>query len=687
MGIIDKIGLAVTGCKNGYAIFGTAGAADRNSQEAKRALRDMRSYMRVSEPGKTCYSMEYLDSAIVYGIYRSSIDSVGSTGAYIAVHLFVPYDIAVSALTTVLDTLLHTYWDEFMHPMFGSPLPGKIEDVSRVWRALEGMAGYFREIHARYGHANSDPAQPPVFIGYRSAQEVDAVTSNPFHQAYYGSARVIMVPAEMLDNPQAHNTIFNTELRRVLPQHGHAEGLIGGLTVPPSANVRLTTLSVDGHDIFTSGEDYTLMPESRLRFQLKIPGRRINTFEGTVRQALDRKCIRKAGSGYEIMPVLVEVDAAVTGTMRPDCLPVLISAAGKEYRIKNLPSGKAGWLVPSDGFPFALGVFTPSGTEKVKDNFVTLTTFSSTAYPVDMHALANAVNANRPPAMPQEEEVLVEKRNNLIIIIAGILLLALLGFGAWWFFFRDEEKPAEPAKAHAAVYPDSTRLVIDAALLPADGSVWEVSFDSLPGVPASAAEYRKGQPLVIILRNKRWTKDCKNLTAPLKLIFTDPKSGKQTGRLDITREMVDSMDNLLLFPKNTISEFRVRSLKEAREEETLVEEAMGNTPTRRVNSIPAEPANFSEVEKIPQDNPDEASLTPEQKKERERIRRAKLREEVKTVISQLNSAPTPEAYSHGQALLKEVENGQKPALTTALKKAEPTLRQQQQQQKQKTRKN
>ena len=125
MSIINNIGLAVTGCKNGYAVFGAAGGACSDPLEVQTVLRDMRSYMRVTEPGRVYYSMEYTDRSVVYSIYRSSIDSVGSTGAYIGVHLFVPYDYGVCSVRRVLTVLSDAYWAEYMHPMFGSPLSGK----------------------------------------------------------------------------------------------------------------------------------------------------------------------------------------------------------------------------------------------------------------------------------------------------------------------------------------------------------------------------------------------------------------------------------------------------------------------------------------------------------------------------------------------------------------------------------
>ena len=41
MSIINNIGLAVTGCKNGYAVFGAAGGACSDPLEVQTVLRDM----------------------------------------------------------------------------------------------------------------------------------------------------------------------------------------------------------------------------------------------------------------------------------------------------------------------------------------------------------------------------------------------------------------------------------------------------------------------------------------------------------------------------------------------------------------------------------------------------------------------------------------------------------------------
>lgn len=666
MSISNNIGLAVSGCKNGYAVFGTAGNLDRNSLEVKGALRDMRAYIRVAEPGKVFYSMEYLDRHIVYGVYRSSIDSVGSTGAYIAVHLFVPCTVRVDGLASLLDRLLDAYWTDFMHPMFGSPLPGKIEDISRLSAMLESAQAGFHELSARYSHRNSDPSALPLYIGYRAEGDVERIFSNPFHAAYYRASRVILVPAAMLDDPKADNVLFNTDVQTILPQHGRAEGLLGSLTVPLNINVRMAALTVDGRDVLSAGEDYSLTPDSAIHYELKIPGRRIAKFTGTLQQALDQKLIRKAGGDYEIMPVLIEVRAAVKGAMRSDCLPVLISDTGKEYRIKNLPGGHAGWLVPSDGFPYALGIYTPQRSEKVRDNFVNAATVSSTPYPVDMNELASAGDVNRPPSLQEytEEKLVEQDRSRLFIIIGAAVAVAALCFCIWWFWLRDEEEPGqEIVKEETVQYPDSTMIVIDKALLPGAEVKWEsVMLDSITQGGVSLP-YKEGQPLTIVLRNKSWREGNRSIGDTLPVYFLDA-AGKSVFTLKITPEMVDSMSDLKLYPKNTSGKFFVSKKSEQTDKQELMDEVMGNLPPKNVAAVETEDIAIGAIE---DENPEEKTLTPEEKIEK--IRRAKLRAEVEEVIKALQNDPSKDNITRASELMKQVENGQKPRLKTALDKA------------------
>lgn len=663
MSISNNIGLAVSGCKNGYALFGTAGDIDRNSLEVKSALRDMRAYIRVAEPGKVFYSMEYQDRHIVYGVYRSSIDSVGSTGAYIAVHLFVPYTVRVEGLASLLDRLLDAYWADFIHPMFGSPLPGKIEDISRLSAMLEAAQTGFHEVSARYTHRNSDPSALPLYIGYRTPTDVERILSNPFHAAYYRASRVILVPAVMLDDPKGNNVLFNTDVQTVLPQHGRAEGLLGALTVPLNINVRMVALTVDGRDVLSAGEDYSLTPESTIHYELKIPGRRIAKFTGTVQQALDEKRIRKVGSDYEVIPVLVEVRAAVKGAMRADCLPILISDSGKEYRIKNLPGGHAGWLVPSDGFPYSLGLYTPQRSEKVKDNFVNVATLSSTPYPVDMSELTATAEVNRPPSLQEytEEKLVEQDRSRLYIIIGAAVALIALCFCVWWFWLRDEDKPGqEITKEETVQYPDSTMIVIDKALLPGAEVKWEsVMLDSITQGGLSLP-YKEGQPLTIVLRNKSWREGNRSIGDTLPVYFLDA-AGKSVFTLKITPEMIDSLSDLKLYPKNTLDRFHVRKKGEPSGEQELMDEVMGNLPPKNVAAVEAEEIAISSIE---EENPEEQALTPEEKIEK--IRRAKLRAEVEEVIKALQNDPSKDNINRASELMKQVENGQKPRLKTAL---------------------
>ena len=671
MSIINNIGLAVTGCKNGYAVFSAAGGACSDPLEVQTALRDMRSYMRVTEPGRVYYSMEYTDRSVVYSIYRSSIDSVGSTGAYIGVHLFVPYDYGVCSVRRVLTILSDAYWSAYMHPMFGSPLSGKVEDTGPLVALLSAMEGEFYPLRARYARRSSNLERSPVYIPFASDSDVDRVMGNPCHAAYYDAARVILVSADMLEHPEQNHTVFNTPVNRVLPQHGRAEGLLGSLVVPPGSGVRLTALSADGCDLLASGEDFSLGPDTAISYELKVPGRRVARFTGTVRQALERGMIRKNGSSYEVKPTIVEVYARPSAPVREGCLPVLIDQSGKEYRIQNLPGGHVGWLVLSDGFPYALGVRSGQGTDRVKENFVTMSTVSSVPFPVDMAELSRHAEAVRPPSLAGAgDEILVEDNSRRTMFIVGAVVAFLLLAGAlYWFWIRDDKSVSATMEKQASLYPDSTVLTVAPELLPGEGTKWtRLDTGTLP--EGAGYDYRPGSPLRIVLRNRLWKEGDRVLSDSLPINFVDA-SGRVVHTLRLQRGMVDSIDNMLLFPKNTIAAFSVRPVADIVEKRELINEVMNDRPavSGPVDAVVQETGDNT----LPDAEPE--SPTPTGKKaELEKIRRVVPTEEVTRMIKELGSDPGKESIQRAEQMLKHVDKGQIPRLTTALKQAKQKLR-------------
>ena len=167
MDYTSKIGIAVSGCKNGYAILATDGI-DSASPLLRTALRDLRGYLRVTEPGHNYFTMGVYGGSLIISACRSSVDAVGSSGGFIAVSLIVPAALNVHKPAELLGELLGEYWTEFMHPMFGSPLPGKFESAHRLRAILQSHAPDITPALLRYRVYNSEVSQPPLFMGFNS---------------------------------------------------------------------------------------------------------------------------------------------------------------------------------------------------------------------------------------------------------------------------------------------------------------------------------------------------------------------------------------------------------------------------------------------------------------------------------------------------------------------------------------
>jgi len=324
MDFTSHIGIAVSGCKNGYALLATDGI-DSSSELLRTALRDLRGYLRVTEPGHNYFTMSVYRGTLVISACRSSVDAVGSSGGFIAVSLTVPPSLSINRPAELLTALLDEYWGEFMHPMFGSPLPGKFEGAHRLRAALQGRAADITQAKVRYRVYDFEGAQPPLFMGYNSVAEVNAVMSTPWHRAYSRGCMLIILPTGMLSSPKVN---YNIEVKKITLQPGTPVNAIDLLLPPQDSPVIVSSYAANSMPCGTMG-DVSLNPDDIISYTLGLPDGKTVSFSGTVRRALEQCLIRRDGDNYRINPPYMDVTLSITGT-RPaqGCEYALCSARG-----------------------------------------------------------------------------------------------------------------------------------------------------------------------------------------------------------------------------------------------------------------------------------------------------------------------------------------------------------------------
>lgn len=455
--ILSKIGIVVSGCKNGYARLATA-RIPAGSALPEQGVHDLRQYLRISKPGQQFYALRVLPSALVLTACRSSVDSVGSTGGYIAVSLFVPHGVRVEGASAMLTRLLDAYWGEFIHPVFGSPLPGKLKSAVPVERALEQETACFRLAPVRYRVYAANPGAPAVIVPYDTPATVDSVMANPYPKAYAAYSDVLLVDRNLLLSPEMS---CEEGLQRIAAiAERPAEAVDTLLALPRGARYTLRELAVNG--VPSTPGSQSLLPADRLSFTLELPDGTNLRRDCTVADAVARKLLLREGGAYRIpVPVL-----AVRRTIRNLELPArhilglqAPAAPGVRPQIYlGREEGPDTWSfsVPCDCLPLDL-VMVPEHPAKgrhglVKERAVDFPTLGDTeiilpakeekAPPVRKPVTPAVHGARRPGLSRFTSDPATRRTLTLVSIVSGVLLVLIAG-GLWWWCSREpEEAPA-----------------------------------------------------------------------------------------------------------------------------------------------------------------------------------------------------------------------------------------------------
>lgn len=441
MDYTSQIGIAVSGCKNGYAILAADGI-DSTSQLLRTSLRDLRSYLRVTEPGHNYFTMSVYGGTLIISACRSSVDAVGSSGGFIAVSLIVPASLRVHRPAELLTELLNEYWTEFMHPMFGSPLPGKFESAHRLRALLQAHSADITPAVLRYRIYNSEGSQPPLFMGFNSIAEVDEVMTNPWHRAYTRGCELIMVPHGLLSSPKVN---YNIEVRQVTMQHGAPGTALDVLLMPRESPVRLTSYAVNSVPYDSVGR-VSLKPADLLSFTLSLPDGTTMNFTGTLREALERKVIKREGDNYRLNTPLLQVSLKITG-QRPSqgCVYALTPLRGTPIEGKADPSNPLlrVFTIPCAGFPYSL-VEAKAGRAQRPLCPDAVTADNLAHQPISVVAKTQEKPLRpfgRSPFSPRK----IGRRLPLPIIVAvSALAIGLIGLFIWLWAFPSE--PEQPSK-------------------------------------------------------------------------------------------------------------------------------------------------------------------------------------------------------------------------------------------------
>ena len=183
----NNIGLAIWGCNGGHRAFCS------NNIQAYTERADIRQFVRFVQNRLDTYALEFSDTYKIYTLYRSCYDN--GTGAYVAISIYMPHSQRMSNVREMLGNLMDKYFDDYIHPLTCSYLPGKYNDIKPFDAMLNDTARVSPE-PKKEAYQRSPGNIPPHIRLYGDINEVDQFFLQPYRKEFFACQEVLFIPGE-----------------------------------------------------------------------------------------------------------------------------------------------------------------------------------------------------------------------------------------------------------------------------------------------------------------------------------------------------------------------------------------------------------------------------------------------------------------------------------------------------------
>ena len=192
----NTIGLIIWGCKGGHRIL-CSDNIDYQDSSIANTTKDIRSFVRFNLVNLTTYAIEFTDKYKIFTIYRSSNDS--GTGGYIAITVYIPHNLKIEGLRPILDDMMNAYFNEYVHPILCSYLPGKYDNIELFLHILKTKAVTKPDANM-YSYKSSEQNNDIHLRLYDSIDEVDEFFASPYRKEFFCSQEVMFMSRDMYNH-------------------------------------------------------------------------------------------------------------------------------------------------------------------------------------------------------------------------------------------------------------------------------------------------------------------------------------------------------------------------------------------------------------------------------------------------------------------------------------------------------
>ncbi|MFM9947411.1 MAG: hypothetical protein ACKV1O_05690 [Saprospiraceae bacterium] len=171
------IGLIAWGTKLGWKVFFNSENTSPQQPEIRRTLEDVRSIIQINYANLIFYSLEFTGKYKVYTLYKTIHDWDNRSNGYLALSLFVPYDLRFAdGAKSVLKKMLRIYDERY------------IDESLRIKKNKEDAALFLDVMHNSHTipypvmgekRPNHENCTSYAYIEYEREEEIDGFFKNP----------------------------------------------------------------------------------------------------------------------------------------------------------------------------------------------------------------------------------------------------------------------------------------------------------------------------------------------------------------------------------------------------------------------------------------------------------------------------------------------------------------------------
>ena len=286
---MNNIGLIIWGTKGGYRLFGSHNIDFANNKDIAGTIKDARDFVRFNKAKVDYFALEFTNMYKVYTIYRSAYEVSGSSGAYVAITLYIPHEEKIPEIYDLLNKLMDTYFSHYVDSV-SMCIKGIREDIN-LFVNLINKAKVERDKSRTWKSAA--PNNSPVLILYPNTQYLQRLLTAPYRKRYTKAQKITFLSKEVHDNLENYRGVF-TSTPNYLDESEIEEELqsFSFEQISSMANFTLESFLKNGRDIKTTYFTEEFDEQDTISIQLSKPY--YASFTGnniTIEQAIDEGII------------------------------------------------------------------------------------------------------------------------------------------------------------------------------------------------------------------------------------------------------------------------------------------------------------------------------------------------------------------------------------------------------------